>query len=423
MFPARQLLFHGVAVKTRFFYALACAFLVLAPQPAAAQFDAVTALFKEVHSITLYGQGTYIKDPLLKGESECGFLSGTLCGVGTEVLIDVGDSEGMHVELGLGASYLRGLTDKSGDYDFNAGIRSFPTISAYLVEIPFWPTAGLEAYTGASIGLIELQNGQMYDTAGVERGVGGSTFEFGGTIGLYKQAFPGIGVFTEASQRWRRFSSLNYEASAGNDDKVPTTWPRELDLSGFTLAAGLQFRLKAEEAQSVPMLWTLARVDAQPLPAVVQAVPGGNGSVIHSEVVFGMLRLVPDTVHGVPDATRGKYVLDLHSRQVTRTASGEIQAIVEPALLPSTASAASGAAPAVVPPAASPPVLKQERGRYVISAGKLDFDPDGDTVTAYPAIHLGDDEIRIRHSASGYGLVFQKPGAAPAPKKEEDDDS
>jgi hypothetical protein len=396
---------------------------MLAPRPVAAQFDAITALFKDVHSITLYGQGAYINDPNVKGESNCAFLSGTLCGVGTEVLIDIaGHTDGMHVELGLGASYLRGIRENIPGLDFNAGLRSFPTISAYFTEISIGNQEVVEAYAGANIGLIELQNAQTYDTLRVERGVSGSTFEFGLTGGLYTELF-GVGVFGEVSHRWRRFASLDYTLTDGDTGRIPADWPRELDLSGVTLSLGLQFQLKPDEVKSVPMLWTLARVDAQPLPVVVQAVPGGNGSVIHSELVFGMLRLVPDTVHGVPDATRGKYVLDLHSRQVTRTASGEIQAIVEPALLPTAASAASPTAPAVVPPAASPPVLKQERGRYVISAGKLDFDPDGDTVTAYPAIHMGDDEIRIRHSASGYGLVFRKPGAAPAPKKEDDDDS
>jgi hypothetical protein len=373
----------------------------------AAQFDAVTALFKEVHSITLYGQGTYIGDPHLKGESNCGFvLSGSLCGVGTEVLIDVGGSEdGTHVELGLGASFLRGLASKDTTLlEFNAGIRSFPTVSAYLIDIGPRRIKPVEVYIGATIGLLELQSAQTYDDSNVERGVTASTFESGLTGGVYGEIrrLPGAALFAEVSYCWRRFASLDYTLSDGDSGRVPSGWPRELDLSGPTLSLGLQFRLKADEDKSLPMLWTLARVDAQPLPAVVEAV-SRNDIVTRTELLFGMLRLTPDTVKEKPD-TVGAYTLELQSRQVTTNAAGEIVRVQAPG--------------------STPPVLQLETGRYTLSAGRLTLDPGGpaDNVRAYPAVHMGDDEIRIHHSASGYGLVFRKPGATPGPKKDDDDD-
>jgi hypothetical protein len=373
---------------------------MLAPQPLAAQFDAITALFKEVHSITLYSQGTRTSDPIVGGECA---VSGILCGVGTEVLIDVAGSEGRHVELGLGAAYLTGLTSESNGLEFNAGVRSFPTISAYLVGLPLWDQKVVEGYAGASIGVIELQNAQTYDEAGVERGVTGSTFEFGLIGGLYHGRGP-FGVFAETSYRVRRFASLDYTLTEGDSGKVPGAFPRELDLSGFTVAIGVQFRLKEDEDTSLPMLLTLTRVDAQPLPAVVQAVTERDGTVRQWELLFGTLTLTPKTSNGKPDTT-GTYIIELQSRQLTLTSSGETGAIQPPA----------------VTPAAPPPALSIERGSYVIASDKLSLDPEG-AAPEYQALRMG-DEIRVRHIATGYGLVFGKPGAAPPAKKKDEDDS
>lgn len=381
-------------MKSRFCYALAAAFLMLAPRPLAAQFDAITALFKEVHSITLYGQGAYVEDPNVDGESECAFLSGTLCGIGTEVLIDVGGSgAGSHVELGLGASFLRGLTSKRGDMEFNAGIRSFPTISAYITDV-FPQLGALEVYTGASIGLIDLQNAQTYDTNGVERGVAGSTFEFGVPVGFYVDLggpLRGAGVFAEGSYRWRRFASLDYTLVDADSGRTPSNWPRELDLSGATLALGLQFRLK-QDPKPVPMLWTLATADAQAPPATVAAMAGGQ-----RQVLFGMLTLTPDTAKAKRD-TAGTYHLEVHSRSVTLGAEGVVQEIDRRE-------------------------TTGERGRYLMTAARLTLTPDSTPAPpSYHADRVG-DEFLIRHRQTGAVLRFHRPGTAPPAKTKDEDGS
>jgi hypothetical protein len=277
--------------------------------------------------------------------------------------------------------------------EFNAGIRSFPTISAYITDV--LPQLGmLEVYTGASIGLIDLQNAQSYDTSGVERGVAGSTFEFGVPLGFYidlGRPFRGAGVFAEGSYRWRRFASLDYTLVDADSGRTPSNWPRELDLSGATLALGLQFRLK-EDPKPVPKLWTLAAADAQTLPATVAVSAEGQ-----QQVLFGMLTLTPDTARAKRD-TAGTYHMEVHSRSVTLGAEGVVQGIGHRK-------------------------TTGETGRYLMTAARLTLTPD--SMPAPPSYHADriGDEFLVRHRQTGAVLRFHRPSAAPPAKKEDEDDS
>jgi hypothetical protein len=240
---------------------------LLAPQHLAAQFEAVTALFDDVGAITVYGQGAYLNNSGLRGGDRC-LVNEFLCGVGTEVLIDIGPVGGPDVELGLSASYLSGFQAKTPNLELTGAIRSFPTVSAYLT--------GSQFYVGGGIGIAELLNAQAYDSLGAERGVKGTTFEFGVTGGTFGDVL-GIGMFAEVSYRWRRFSSLDYTLVAADVDRVPTNWPRELNFSGPSLAVGLQFRVKGDPpSNTAPALngrWRLVQIHGDSLPFAVFQAP------------------------------------------------------------------------------------------------------------------------------------------------------
>lgn len=241
--------------------------ILFAPQHLAAQFEAVTALFKDVSSITVYGQAAHLNNSTLRGGDRC-ILSEFLCGVGTEVLIDIGPEGGADIELGLSASYLSGFQAKTPNLELTGAVRSFPTVSAYLT--------GGQFYAGGGIGIAELLNAQAYDSVGAERGVKGTTFEFGVTAGTYGNVM-GMGMFLEGSYRWRRFSSLDYTLVDADAGRVPRDWPRELNFSGPSIAAGLQFRLKqpAPPKQAPPLAgrWALVRVHGDSLPFAVSQAP------------------------------------------------------------------------------------------------------------------------------------------------------
>lgn len=366
------------------------AVLALAPQSLDAQFDAVTALFKEVHSITLYGQGAYLNNAAVRGGDRC-LVDEFLCGIGSEVLIDVGPEGGAHVELGLGASYLSGVEAKASNLELNGAIRSFPTISAYVTDLRIKRVPG-EYYVGGGIGLAEFMNAQAYDSTGIERDVKGSTFELGATAGTYGALGNGMGAFFEISWRWRRFSSLDYTLVDADSGRVPTNWPRELHFGGPSFAMGLQFRLKQDPPKPTVQAWTLASVNAQALPAVVDATPSGE-YVKQTQVVFGSLTL---------RSTDKTYVLQVVSRPVHVNADGTVRLL-------------------------ETPVVREESGTYSMTGPQLTLDPVRPVdraPTVYTITELG-DELVIRDSQNGYVLTFRKPGSqspsAKSDSKTEDD--
>lgn len=388
-------LFHGVAVKNRFCCLLAAALLILAPRPVSAQFDAFKDLFKEVHSVTIYGQTGWLHSASFGSNPRCLTIAHLVCGAGAEVLIDVGKEADQHLELGFGANYLGGVNFQSDSLDLRAAVRSFPTISAYWTgysnKLAAW-------YIGGSIGLVELMNAQAYSADSIESTVKGTTFELGPTIGAYRD-LGSAAAFIEASYRWRRFSSLDY--ASGTDTDTLRDWPRSLDLSGIHLSIGMQVHLKSERPSTLPQVWRLTSVDGQSLPAIIGATRRADGSV-HTQLLFGMLTLTGDT-------DGGGYVVQLHTREATMDAGGKLVLL-------------------------GPVILREESGTFAKNShGDLNFTPNSpgagpppaDSVvadgvggvrprtTAYAAIQIG-DEIRIRDRETGYGLVFRKSGPAPA---------
>jgi hypothetical protein len=361
------------------------------PSGAAAQLEFITGLYKDVHSVTFYGQSGNINTGGVEGNTECLFFQEDVaCGAGTEVLIDVTARGAAHLELGLGASYMRGFSYNRGAKLFMA-VRSFPTLSLYATHM--FERTPLGVYGGASFGLADLLNAQAYDVDNREYSVSATTFETGGTLGAYVQlrALGPVGVFAEYSYRSRQFASINYTLSTGRDT-VPTTFPQSLDLSGSYISAGVQFDLKADEP-GTPFyagVWALARVDALELPALVAAQGIDSNRNARTEVLSGLFILDPTSD---PKADP-RYLLQLQVRYSTVNAAGQVQTV------DSTA-------------------IRSESGRYTITEDPqvLVLIPevadalDGGRVPmrdgARQVVRL-DEEIRIRSLGGTYGLVFSR---------------
>jgi hypothetical protein len=249
-----------------------------------------------------------------------------------------------------------------------------------------------EMYGGVGVGLAELTNAQAYTDSGARYGTGGNTVEFGPTLGVYRDT-RWFGLFAEVSYRWRRLPSLKFEGSDEEAAGVPGIWPRSLDLSGAHLAAGLQINLRRSPLDAAtPQVWTLARVDAEDLPAII-GVRAEDSTTISTEVLFGTLTLT-DTVPPNDTIRWRRYVLDLHTRDVTR--KGET-------ILAMTTRTS-----------------RIERGRYRVVEDDLLMQPDGG-LPGYTAIRYG-NQIRIRDGRTGYGLVFQQSGAEAGASKSSDDE-
>jgi hypothetical protein len=284
-----------------------CAVMLSLPANAACQeLGFINALFSKVHSITIYGEGVELPaDATVQGRSKCAGMD--ICGAGTEVLIDLASAPvGTHFELGLGASYLRGLTSNAPDLDLRGAVRSFPTFAAYVTGINTPLSQYVEPYVGASFGISDLWNARAYDSTNTATPAKAQTFEFGGTVGGYVNYGLLDGLFVELSYRYRRFDGIDWGRTA-----VPVDWPRQIDLSGWSVQIGWQFDMKdrPHHAPDLDGMWELSRVNGQPLPFTVQAKLDASQitktEILHSLASFsdGQFRLALTRRNSRLDAT------------------------------------------------------------------------------------------------------------------------
>jgi hypothetical protein len=227
------------AMSRRLFLALL--FCLLAPAPSAAQdLRFLEGLFRQVNSFTIA-----MHAGSLAGASEFGSNCGPLglCGMGTEVFINLHSTENVLLELALGTSYLRGFTSRQPDMDFHGAVRSVPTLAVYTTYLRPWRQERVQPFIGASFGLADLWNAQVYDVEGTRYALRGNTYTQGLLTGLMVEVSSSAGIFVEASYRRQHFFSVEWGFPTGVQ-RVPEGWPRELNLSNWMLSLGWQFYLR-----------------------------------------------------------------------------------------------------------------------------------------------------------------------------------
>jgi hypothetical protein len=99
-----------------------------------------------------------------------------------------------------------------------------------------------------------------------------------------------------------------------------TTWPRDLDLSGWQISAGWQFDLRTlSKASGFGGSWMLTRVDGVPIPTTLQQErAAGGGESSRQEIVSAYLDL---------DPRAQIYSLRIVTRTVTLSPNGVAQAL------------------------------------------------------------------------------------------------
>jgi hypothetical protein len=275
---------------------LAAALLAVGPSPLHAQLDMVNGLFEEVNALTIFYQRGWVAD----GDMVSG---NNLNGAGLEVLIELASGDYTTLELGLGASYLRGYEAEDDLLDLRTSVRALPTVTLYASR----DVGQFSGYFGLSFGLVDLWNAQAYDTAGRPWSIEAQTFELGGSLGTYWTGPAGIGFFLEGGYRERRFPSAKWTIPDGAS--LPDRW-RSLNLSGYYAQAGIQLRVKEEDkndAITPPApagIWTLERIDGAVLPGTIDTTQTGRTRLLHA-----VLRL-----EATNDST-GTYVLERNVQQ------------------------------------------------------------------------------------------------------------
>jgi hypothetical protein len=249
----------------------------------------LNTVFKNVHSFAIQVQVASVTGgrEIATANSPCIALG--LCGAGAEMLIDLTAVEGRgHLELGLGASYLRGFAASEPSLDLRGALRSFPTVAAYYTGLPFL-IADMRFYIGLSFGITDLWNAQVYDTLNVESTLKGQTFDYGSALGFAFVEGTLEGLYAEGSYKFRRFPSLDYGSPA-----ISPKWPRELDFSGWQIAVGWQFDVRDKTPDKKPPVlagrWALRRIDGAALPVLIsqtERAPGSEGE----QVITGQFSL------------------------------------------------------------------------------------------------------------------------------------
>ncbi|CAN5147875.1 hypothetical protein BH24GEM2_BH24GEM2_07070 [soil metagenome] len=196
-------------------------------------FGQLEQLFKQVNSISVYTHGGRILGTTELDQRCAGSLG--LCGLGSEVLINLPSPTFATLELALGTSFLRGFEAKEPTLDLRGAARSLPTVSLYA---SLNQSSAVSPYIGINFGVLQLWNVRAYDPAGAQYSVTGETYEYGGGLGLYLERWV-RGLYAEASYRRRTFSSLNW-GFPGGVSTLPAGWPRALNLSGVQFSLGWQ---------------------------------------------------------------------------------------------------------------------------------------------------------------------------------------
>jgi hypothetical protein len=137
------------------------------------------------------------------------------------------------LEVGIGYGQLQGLELRDSALELNATIRTLPSLTLYLSYEP-WGT-----YLGMRTGFLRTHAMQVVDEAGTIFNGGAEAFMMGGLVG-YAFSFDPTYLFVEAGYTVRTFPSVEWSAPGTLPDGVP----RDLDVSGWMVAVGIQFPVK-----------------------------------------------------------------------------------------------------------------------------------------------------------------------------------
>lgn len=236
-------------------------FLAAGARPAAAQFSFIERLidrFSDFNVNLIYGSLTPRMPQLTAGEHGKPPRSWGIHGVGVEFAFGVGDvrrepdpadstateEEGeiiAYYDLALGYTQLWGLATTNPTYEFTGSIRELPNATMY---VSFFPQRLYTPYLGLRTGLVQLHQSSIYDDSlntpsRPQYAVNAQTFQLAAVSGIITYIF-GLNTFLEFSYSRRHFAGLVYSAK---DNMVPARFPRQLDVSGFQFALGVQVRV------------------------------------------------------------------------------------------------------------------------------------------------------------------------------------
>lgn len=134
-------------------------------------------------------------------------------------------------ELGLGYGQLVGFQAAAEEVELRGTVRDLPSVSFYASYEP------LGGYFGLRTGFMTLNGLQFYDAEGAVTSGEAESFLASALVG-YAVEVLGFNLFAEGGYSLRYFPSVAWSA-----DTLPPEMPRALNLSGWSVSGGIQFRL------------------------------------------------------------------------------------------------------------------------------------------------------------------------------------
>ena len=137
------------------------------------------------------------------------------------------------MEVGIGYGQSQGIELRDPSLDLNTTIRTLPSITLYLSYEP------LGTYLGVRTGFLRTHAMQVAGAGGSLYDGDAEAFMMGGLLGYAVGLGPAY-LFAEAGYTARTFPSVEWAAPEG----LPAGVPRELDVSGWGVTAGIQFPVR-----------------------------------------------------------------------------------------------------------------------------------------------------------------------------------
>ena len=137
------------------------------------------------------------------------------------------------MEVGIGYGQLEGLELRNSTLDLNTMIRTLPSVTLYISYEP------LGTYLGLRTGFLRTFALQVIDSEGTVFPGQAEAFMMGSLIGYALSLGPTY-LFLEGGYTARSFPSVEWSVQG----PLPAGVPRQLDVSGWGLSAGIQFPVK-----------------------------------------------------------------------------------------------------------------------------------------------------------------------------------
>ncbi len=137
------------------------------------------------------------------------------------------------LELGIGYGQVQGVELREPTLDLSTMIRTLPTVTLYITYEP------IGTYIGLRTGFMRTDALQVLDGDRALLQGSAQAFLMGGVLGYALSVGPGY-LFLEGGYTARSFPSVEWDAHGPLPDGVPL----KLDVSGWGLAAGIQFPVK-----------------------------------------------------------------------------------------------------------------------------------------------------------------------------------